>query len=187
MTERHGARQREGTRERTRRLAERNLFDELLALRDSQREQRRAAMQVIKRDELPVEVNAHGLLRWYLHPLVDDTAIQSLIFYSQQIPAGSRSGRQKHPGELIFYVVAGRGHTRIDGMPHPWKADDVFAIPTREGGTVYQHFNDDPERPAELVACELNQVHRLGVDRGSAFEELEAAPEYAAGRAASSP
>jgi hypothetical protein len=27
-------------------------------------------------------------------------------------------------------------------------------------------------------------VHRLGVDRGSAFEELEHAPEYAAAQAA---
>ena len=65
-----------------------------------------------------------------------------------------------------------------------WKADDVFCIPTRQEGTIYQHFNDAPDQPAELVACELNQVHRLGVDRGSGFEELENAPEYAAAQAA---
>ena len=169
---------------RTKRLAERNLFEELVRLRDEQREQRRGAMQVIKRGELPLELNPHGLMRWYLHPFIDDTAIRALIFYSQEIPPGSRSGKQKHPGELIFYVVSGRGYTLIDGVRHPWRADDVFAIPTREGGVVYQHFNEDRERPAELVACELNQVHRLGVDRGSEFEELERAPEYSAARAA---
>ncbi len=170
--------------ERMKQLAQRNLFDELIRLRDEQRQQRRSALQVIKRDELPVELNPHGLMRWYLHPFIDDTTIRALIFYSQEIPPGSRSGKQKHPGELIFYVVSGRGHTLIDGVRHPWKTDDVFTIPTREHGTVFQHFNDDPERPAVLVACELNEVHRLGVDRGSAFEELEAAPEYAAAQAA---
>jgi hypothetical protein len=170
--------------ERTERLAARNLFDELIELRDQQREQRRNAMQVIKKGELPLELNQHGLLRWYLHPFIDDTAIKAITFYTQEIPPGSRSGKQKHPGELMFYVVSGRGHTLIDGVRHPWKADDVVSIPTREGGVVYQHFNDDPDHPAELVACEQNQVHRLGVDRGSAFDELEAAPEYAAQRAA---
>ena len=169
---------------RKEKLAARNLFDELIQLRDQQREQKRSAMQVLKRGELPVELNPHGLMRWYLHPFIDDTAITALIFYSQEIPPGSRSGKQKHPGELMFYVVSGRGYTLIDGVRHPWKADDVICIPTREGGVVYQHFNEDRERPAELVACELNQAQRLGVDRGSEFDELEAAPEYAEAQAA---
>jgi Cupin domain len=169
---------------RRERLGQRNFFDELIRLRDQQREQRRGALQVIKRGELPLELNPHGYLRWYLHPFIEDTAIRALMFYSQEIPPGSRSGKQKHPGEMMFYVVSGRGHTLIDGVRHPWKADDVFCIPTRQEGTIYQHFNDDSDQPAELVACELNQVHRLGVDRGSAFEELENAPEYAAAQAA---
>jgi hypothetical protein len=169
---------------RKERLAQRNFFDELLRLRDQQRDQRRDALQVIKRGELPLELNPHGYVRWYLHPFIEDTAIRALIFYSQEIPPGSRSGKQKHPGELMFYIVSGRGHTLIEGVRHPWKADDVISIPTRQDGTVYQHFNDDPDHPAELVGCELNQVHRLGVDRGSAFEELDPAPEYAAAQAA---
>ena len=39
---------------RQERLGQRNLFDELIALRDQQREQRRGALQVIKRTELHV-------------------------------------------------------------------------------------------------------------------------------------
>jgi hypothetical protein len=166
------------------RLAARNLFDELIRLRDEQRVQRRGALQVIKGTELPVELNPHGLIRWYLHPFIDDTAIRALIFYRQEIPPGSRSGMQKHPGELMFYFVHGRGYTLIDGVRHPWKADDVLSLPTREGGVTYQHFNTDPDEPAELVACELNQAHRLGVDRGSEFDELSPAPEYEAARSA---
>jgi len=51
--------------DRKSRLAETNFWDELFALRDRQREQRRDGLQVIKEAELPLESNRQGLMRWY--------------------------------------------------------------------------------------------------------------------------
>ena len=59
--------------DRKSKLAEVNHWEELLKLRDRQREQTRNGIQVIKEAELPQEVSRHGLLRWYLHPAIKDT------------------------------------------------------------------------------------------------------------------
>jgi hypothetical protein len=44
--------------ERTARLAQTNYWNELVALRDRQREQRKSAIQVVRLSELPLESNA---------------------------------------------------------------------------------------------------------------------------------
>src|SRR5438132_14065217 len=81
------------TGSRKAKLAEKNLWNELIAMRDRQREAKRDALQVIKESDLPLEANAQGLMRWYLHPAIKDTAITSYMFFQQEIPPGSRSGR----------------------------------------------------------------------------------------------
>lgn len=47
---------------------------------------------LVRRDELPWELNAHGRMQWYLHPSLVYTAVQTQMFYRREIPAGSRSG-----------------------------------------------------------------------------------------------
>ena len=117
--------------ERTRRLAQTNFWDELLAMRDRQREQRRNGLQVIKGSELPQEVNRQGLMRWYMHPAITDTILNTHVFFEQEIPPGSRSGRYKFQGEQIIYILEGRGYTLLDGVKHSWKAGDVLNLPLR--------------------------------------------------------
>ena len=164
--------------DRKRKLAEINHWDELLALRDRQREQTRHGLQVIKEKELPLEVNRQGLMRWYLHPAIKDTALSVLMFFQQEIPPGSRSGRLKFQGGQVMMITEGRGYTVIDGVKHPWKAGDVLNLPLRADGIIVQHFNTDPNNPAKFVAAEPNWFECTTVDRGSGFEQLEDAPEY---------
>jgi hypothetical protein len=154
----------------------RNLFDELIELRDEQRRVRQRSL--IKRQDLPWELNRHGLMQWYMHPKLTDTAHQAEIIYVQKIPAGSRSGRQRQQGGGVFYIMSGRGHTIIDGEKFSWAADDCLQLPIREDGVAFQHFNDDPERDAEMIYVEAGLTQTLGVDRGTSFEELADAPEY---------
>src|SRR5262245_30021128 len=75
--------------DRKSKLAEHNYYDELLALRDTQRERIRHGIQVIKEADLPIETNRQGLMRWYLHPAIKDTALATLVFFQQEIPPGS--------------------------------------------------------------------------------------------------
>ena len=97
--------------DRKSKLEETNFYDELLALRDTQRERIRHGIQVIKERDLPVETNRQGLMRWYLHPAIKDTALATLIFFQQDIPPGSRSGRIKFQGGQVIMILEGRGYT----------------------------------------------------------------------------
>jgi hypothetical protein len=164
--------------DRKEKLAAVNYWDELLALRDRQREQTRNGLQVIKEAELPLETNRQGMMRWYLHPAIKDTALSVLMFFQQEIPPGSRSGRLKFQGGQVMMILEGQGYTTVDGVKHPWKAGDVLNLPLRADGIIVQHFNSDPNNPARFVAAEPNWFEGTSVDRGSGFEQLEDAPEY---------
>src|ERR1700745_4369730 len=117
--------------DRKSKLAEGNHWDEILALRERQREQYKDGIQVIKEAELPQEVSRHGLLRWYLHPAIKDTCLSVLLFYQQEIPPGSRSGRLKFQGGQVMMITEGRGYTTINGVKHAWKVGDVLNLPLR--------------------------------------------------------
>lgn len=164
--------------ERMQRLAATNFWDELLALRDRQRANRKNGLMVIKGSKLPQETNRQGLMRWYLHPSIEDTVLSTHMFFEQEIPPGSRSGRLKFQGEQVIYILEGKGYTLIDGVKHHWAAGDVLNLPLRKQGIIVQHVNEDPDKPAKFVAAEPNLFHCTGVDRGSGFEQIEDAPEY---------
>lgn len=154
------------------------LFDALLRLRDEQREQLKRSRMVIKGDSLSLEVTPMGLLRWYVHPLMRDVGCRAQLMYVQEIPPGSRSGKQLCQGGRFHYVLEGKGCTVIDGTRHDWEKDDIILLPVKSHGVVHQHYNADPQRPAELLVSEPNWVDVWCVDLGSGFEMLEAAPEY---------
>ena len=164
--------------ERKERLAKTNFWDELLALRDRQRQQTRGALQVIQQKDLPQETSRQGLMRWYLHPAIKDVVVNPMMFFEQEIPPGSRSGRIKFQGGQVMMILEGQGYTLIDGVKHAWAAGDVVNLPLRSDGIIVQHFNTDPDKPAVFVAAEANWFEATTVDRGCGFEQLEDAPEY---------
>lgn len=159
-------------------LGKRNFWGELFAMRDEQRERLKTAIQVIRGDELPQEVNRQGLMRWYLHPRIKDTVLSTMMFFEQEIPPGSRSGRLKFQGAQVMYILEGKGYTLIDGVKHPWEAGDVVNLPLRKDGIIVQHVNESATETAKFVACEPNFFEFTTVDRGSGFEQLEDAPEF---------
>lgn len=165
------------TSERFEAMSKRNLFDELLALRDAQRA-RTPKIPLIKGSELPWEVNQHGVMRWYMHPTLDDTAHQWENMFEQRIAPGSKSGRQHQQGGGVFFVLSGSGETVINDTRHSWGKGDVVQLPILSEGVTFQHFNTDTEEEARLLYTEANLAHVLGVDRGCGFEQLAEAPEY---------
>jgi gentisate 1,2-dioxygenase len=119
-------------------------------------------------------------MRWYLHPAIKDTVLSTFLFFQQEIPPGSRSGRIKCQGGQVMIVLEGSGYTLLDGVKYVWTATDVLNIPIRGRGIVMQHFNSDPEKVAKFVMAEPNWFECTTVDRSSGFEQLEDAPEYQA-------
>ncbi len=154
-----------------------NLFDKLLQLRDLQRTRQEKGTWLIRGAELPWELNVHGKMQWYLHPCIAYSAVQTNIFYKQEIPAGSRSGLQRHGGDIVFYILQGQGYTEIDGVRYDWKKNDVMTLPLWRNGLTYRHVNTGTD-PVQFIGIERNLVHTVGVDRHSGFEELQPCPEY---------
>jgi len=95
-------------------------------------------------------------MRWYLHPEITDTVLSTLLFFQQEIPPNSRSGRLKFQGGQVMLILEGKGYTLIDGVKHSWEAGDVVNLPLRSDGIIIQHFNADPEVTAKFVAAEHN-------------------------------
>lgn len=158
-------------------LASVNMFDKLLQLRDLQRTRQEKATWMIRGDELPWELNAHGKMQWYLHPCIAYSCVQTNIFYRQEIPVGSRSGLQRHGGDIVFNILRGQGYTEVDGVRYEWKKNDVMTLPLLRNGVTYRHVNTGSE-PVLFLGMERNLVHTVGVDRHSGFEELQPCPEY---------
>ena len=153
-------------------------YDRLMELRDSQRALRKTASWLVKGHETPWEQNPQGIMQWLMHPAKKDIVIHTLLTYIQEIPPGSRSGKQRYQGNMLIYIIGGKGYTVIDGVKHPWEAGDVVQLPLRRDGVVFQHFNSDPQKPARFLACEPNHVNSAGMDRGSGFEQLEESPDF---------
>lgn len=156
---------------------ESNLLEELFRMRDEWRARRAKAMIVVKGKGLEWEANRQGNMKWYLHPSQQDRTIRSLVVFLQQIPAGSRTGKQRHPGGIAHYILEGRGYAILNGARHDWEAGDCVVLPILPNGVEVQHFNSDPERAAVFIAAEPNLFDALGVDGGSGFEQLESAPD----------
>lgn len=155
-----------------------NHWDQIIALRDKQRADLRDPIIIVKGAGRQQENSAMGLLRWYMHPSMNDNALQTMNFYEQELPPGSRSGRLQFQGGQVMFIIAGHGHTLVDGVKHPWEAGDVLNLPLRRDGIVVQHFNGDEHDVARFVVVEPNLLQAATVDRGAGFELIEAAPEY---------
>lgn len=163
--------------DRTDQLSQHNYWNELIALRDEQRQQKATAVQVVRRRDLPRETNSQGVMRWYMHPAIKDIALSTLAIYEQEILPRSRSGRLQFQGGQIIFVIEGQGYTVIDGVKHSWKTRDVLNLPLKKDGIVVQHFNSSDNSTARILVVEPNLYAATGVDRGCGFEQLEPAPD----------
>ena len=155
----------------------RNFWNELMELRDQQRQEKSSGIQVVRRKDLPEELNSQGIMRWYMHPAIKDIVLSTLSIYEQLIPQDSRSGRLQFQGGQIIFVVEGSGYTTIDGVKYKWKPRDVLNLPLKKEGIIVQHFNNG-EGDARLLVVEPNLFAATSVDRGCGFEQLEQSPDF---------
>ncbi|MBI2917830.1 MAG: cupin domain-containing protein [Chloroflexi bacterium] len=156
-----------------------DLLDDLFLRRNRWRQQIANARWVVKETQQPQETNRMGIYRWYVHPAFTDVVARHILFWTHEIPPGSRSGVQKHQGGRLNYVVQGRGHSLLDDKRYDWEPGDLLMLPIKTGGVLVQHFNDGDET-VRLAVCEPNWYDILGVDMAAGFEQIEDCPEYKA-------
>ena len=155
------------------------LWDEMVTAGRLERERKAQGTSVMERDRLVSELTPFGRLRWYLHPQLTEPNTRAIYFCELEIPVGSRSGRIRHQGGIVHFVVEGEGYTDLDGEIHHWERHDVIGLPPRPHGVVFQHVNTGPGR-VRMVMAFPNFDSSLGAEMGVAVEVLSAAPEFTA-------
>jgi quercetin dioxygenase-like cupin family protein len=131
---------------------------------------------VVKLDETKQELMRQGRLRYYLNSRsVTDTPLQGWNVFTHEIR--TISGRHRHQGGLVIYVIDGKGYSVVDGERIDWKKGDLLLLPLRPGGVEHQHFNVDPEKPAVWMAF-INRSIREYV--ASEMTQSEPSPEWKA-------
>jgi gentisate 1,2-dioxygenase len=89
--------------------------------------------------------------------------------FRQTIPAGASSDMQRHHHETVHYVIAGEGHSEIEGAGDVedttvrWSTGDLVYTPP---WAWHRHYNDSAEHPVEFLTIENSRLlGLLGVGR----------------------
>ena len=130
---------------------------------------------VCRLEDCPQTLTRQGRLRTYLGLNVKDTPLQDWVVFTHEVRTAS--GKHRHQGGLIIYVIDGEGYSVIDGERIDWSKGDLVLLPLREKGVEHQHFNTNPEKPALWMAF----IHLpLKEYVASEMTQSEISPEYKA-------
>jgi mannose-6-phosphate isomerase-like protein (cupin superfamily) len=121
------------------------------------------------------ELCPQGLIGWYLHQLATDTCFQDWWVFVHDIR--KVSGRHKHQGGLVLFILEGRGYTTMNGVRYDWKEGDLLVLPLLPGGVEHQHFNLVEGGTSKWLAF----IHVPTLDEvGSELSQTAIDPEWAA-------
>ena len=73
------------------------------------------------------------------------------------LPPGGTYHKHGHIYEALLYILKGSGYEIHDGKRYEWEAGDAAIV--HAGGCVHQHFNADPERPAQVLIFMLGPAY----------------------------
>jgi quercetin dioxygenase-like cupin family protein len=142
----------ERTRVREREAPSLNAYEMGMARDKAWAERQRSGRIVVRLADTPQELMRQGYLRYYLDSgrRVRDTPLQNWSVFTHEVR--KISGKHRHQGGLIIYVIDGRGYSVVDGERVDWEKGDLVLLPMKPGGVEHQHFNLDPANPAIWVA-----------------------------------
>ncbi|HEY3920016.1 MAG TPA: cupin domain-containing protein [Stellaceae bacterium] len=163
----------ERTRIREREAPQQNAYEEALK-RSQDRALRNANGRIVcKEADCPQMLTRQGRLRYYLASTVQDTPLQDWIVFTHEIR--TVSGKHRHQGGLIIYVIEGKGYSVVNGVRCDWEKGDLVLLPLHEKGVEHQHFNVDPDKPSVWMAFINEAIHQ---HVASEMTQTEVSPEY---------
>lgn len=149
-------------------------YDHLLDREAAFIERQRHGKVVIWPHDREMQSTRQGRLRYYLNTNHLDTCLDRWAIKVQEIP--ERSGRHRHQGGVIIFVLEGEGRTVVEDASLPWRAGDLVVLPIRPGGVAHQHFNETPDgRAARWAAYSHDAVKE---NLSSELVQLETAPTW---------
>lgn len=148
-------------------------YDKMLAYYRERVERNATGPVVIHKKDRQVELSRQGRIRYYLnHQIHKDTPLQQWLVFSHELR--TRSGKHRHQGGLVIYVIEGRGYSIVDGERWEWEAGDLMLLPLREEGVEHQHFNLD-EKPSTWIAF----IHSpISEHLAHEMTQMEDSPEF---------
>lgn len=147
-----------------------------LIIKDRERFMQRqdAGPVVIAKEDREIQVNRQGTLRYYLAPLsYPETPLQDWLVFENHVR--THSGKHRHQGGLVIYVIEGGGYSIVDGERVDWKSGDLLLLPIRPGGVEHQHFNTKAGSTCRWIAfCHLPMMDHLAME----MTQIEINPDF---------
>jgi quercetin dioxygenase-like cupin family protein len=164
----------ERTRERERPPIENNNYEKVLAYRKELAARNLTGPVVVKSSDREVALTRQGRLQYYLDPLSHkDTPLQTWRVFTHEIR--TRSGKHRHQGGLVIYVLEGKGYSLVDDERVDWEKGDLVLLPMKPEGVEHVHFNLDPDKPSKWVAfINIPIIEHLASD----LQQTEVSPEF---------
>ncbi|UCF57426.1 MAG: cupin domain-containing protein [Deltaproteobacteria bacterium] len=165
-----------------------SFYEEQLIEVQKHKEHEESLLKVVKSHQMPWEDSPQGRIKHLLNEKMG-TRMKSVEAYMQIIPPGSSSGKHRHMGEELVYILEGKGYDlhwdvemilteryewKIADQPtrYEWEEGDLVYIPPN---TVHQHFNVDSKHPARFISSWSPVYRSLGFDD---LEQIEDAPGF---------
>jgi len=164
----------ERTRMRERGPLQENNYELLLRNREEFATRQRTGTIVVKPANRELQITRQGRLMYLLQPMkYKDVPLQEWLVFTQDIR--THSGKHRHQGGIIIYVVEGKGHSIVEGERIDWEKGDLVLLPIRPGGVEHQHFNDQPGQPCQWVAfLHLPIMDYLSME----MQQIEMSPDF---------
>jgi hypothetical protein len=141
----------ERTRERERGPVNENLYDRALRYYRENNERMEKGQVVIRGADREIEVSRQGNLTMIMDPRAyPDLPLSHWMVFKNDVR--TVSGKHRHQGGIVIYVIEGRGYSIVEGERKDWEKDDLLLLPMQPGGIEHQHFNLDPSVPAVWIA-----------------------------------
>lgn len=164
----------ERTRERERPPIQDNPYERTLKYRRVQAERNAHGPIVIKKSERQVFMARQGRLRFFLDPgFYQEVPLLHWRVFTHEIR--TKSGRHRHQGGLVIYVLDGKGYSIVEGKRIDWAKGDLVLLPLNPEEVEHQHFNLDPAKPALWAAF----IHiPIQEHLASDLQQTENSPEF---------
>ncbi|HEV8022303.1 MAG TPA: cupin domain-containing protein [Candidatus Lustribacter sp.] len=141
----------ERTRTRERAPLAEDAYETAYRYRKEQAERQLNAPVVVRGEDCPVFLSRQGRLCFLLDPLtMPQNPLHHWRLFTHEVR--TKSGRHRHQGGLVIYVVSGTGYSIVEGERIDWKKGSLLLLPMKPGGVEHQHFNLDPDKPSVWAA-----------------------------------
>jgi len=142
----------ERVRERERPPIKENPYERIIRQRRELAARNLTGPVVVRSEDREWFQTRQGKLKFYLDPVTfKDTPLQHWRVFIHDIK--TRSGKHRHQGGLVIYVLEGKGYSIVDGERKDWEKGDLVLLPMKPEGVEHQHFNlNSPDQPAVWAA-----------------------------------